>query len=98
MHEERAARQLFAQVFLYMLGEVVAFLDAPTSRHENVHRDEPALSGGSGADGVKPDVLPFIEEENLRDSCLIPSGQSAIQERSWSKQFTSSMPESSIGS
>ena len=78
--EDRRLRERGAHAGLDGLAQVVAALNGPTSRHENVHRDESPGARAAGADRVEEDAVLLKRGEGVGDRLPVLVGQGPVEQ------------------
>jgi hypothetical protein len=72
--------QRLKDVPFYLLREVVPLLHRPLARHEDVHRDKAALSGGPRAQRMETDTPLLVAREDFRDGFLVLRGKGPAEQ------------------
>lgn len=80
MGEDLACGEDGAEVGFDLLEEIVAFANGPFIGDENMDGDELAGAGGSGAEGMKMDLVAFVAFENGFEGLKGFGGEGAVEE------------------
>ena len=80
MGEDLACGEDRAEVGFDLFEEIVAFANGPFIGDEDMDGDELAGAGGSGAEGMKMDLVAFVAFENGFEGLESFGGEGAIEE------------------
>ena len=85
MGQDAAPGQGFGDAALDFFTDVVAALDGPGARHEDVHLDETARTGGARAEAVDDDAprVETFEEARERGLVVCAIGGNIVTAWSW---------------